>query len=66
MECPVRAVDFKRLRFPIGSVVSIGWLAIIAFLTIARLLINDFFSIDMLAIQSIFPAELIFDVNGIK
>jgi len=47
-------------------VVSIGWLAIIAFLTIPRLLINDFFSIDMLAIQSIFPAELIFDVNGIK
>jgi hypothetical protein len=49
MECAARVVDFTDLGSPVASA---GWLAIIAFLIAARLLINDFFSIDMVAILS--------------
>jgi hypothetical protein len=47
MECAARVVDFSDFGSPVASA---GWLAIIAFFTAARLLIKDFFSIDMVAI----------------
>jgi hypothetical protein len=49
MECAAREVDFSDFGSPVASA---GWLAIIAFLTTDRLLISDFFSIDMVTILS--------------
>jgi len=49
MDCAVSEFAFSRLV----SATSAGWLAINAFLTAARLLINDLFWIDMVATLSL-------------
>jgi len=49
IDCAVSEFAFREL----GSPASTGWLAINAFLTATRLLINDFFWIDMVATLSL-------------
>ena len=49
MDCAVSEFAFGELVSP----TSTGWLAINAFLTATRLLINDFFWIDMVATLSL-------------